>query len=76
MQATGNGLVQAMEIKKGMNGLTSGDYTAIRVVHCTEDGDIVVKFPAGDETVSLVAGDDRVLADLDITISSGKFDIN
>lgn len=76
MQTTGSGLIQAMEIKKGMNGISSGDFKAVRVVHCSEDGDIVVHFPDGDETVSLVAGDDRVLAELDITVSSGKFDIN
>lgn len=76
MQATGNGLIQALEIKKGMNGLSTGNFKAVRVVHCSEDGSIVVHFPDGDETVQLVAGDDRVLPGLDITISSGKFDLN
>jgi len=74
MQNSGNNLVQALEIMKGKNALTTGRHKA-RVIHCREDGDLIVHFDDGDETVSLVAGDDRTVG-YEITISSGTFDIN
>jgi len=70
--------IQALSIQKGMNGLTSGTFKGIAVIHCVEDGDIIVHFATGDETVSLVAGDDRTLGGVstEITINSGTFDLN
>jgi len=76
MQTTGNGLIQAVEWKKGMFGVGAGDYSSVGLLHCIEDGDVKAKFPAGDETASFKAGDDVALANIDITIVSGKFAVN
>jgi len=76
MTGNGTGLIQAVEIKKGKNALTTGVHELIRVIHCRADGDIIVHFPDGDETVSLTAGEDRTVDLLSVTISSGTFDLN
>ena len=68
--------IQTMSIQKGLNGITGGDFKGILLIHCIDDGDVVVHFPTGDETVSLNAGDDRSISNVDITISSGTFDLN
>jgi len=75
MQNSGISLIQTVEWKSGMP-VSSGDFRGVGLIHCVEDGDIVAKFPTGDETRSFVAGDDFALAGVDITVSSGKFDIN
>jgi len=74
MQNMGSNLIQALEIMKGKNALTSGRHKA-EVIHCRDDGDLIVHFPDGDETVSLIAGEDRTVG-YEVTISSGTFDIN
>lgn len=69
--------IQTMEIQLGNNGLTSGTHSGVKLVSCITDGDIIVTFRSGaTETVSLVAGTDRSLSNLQVEISSGSFDIN
>ena len=69
--------IQAMEIQKGRNGLSSGTTVdGAQLVHCVEDGSITVAFSSGDETVSFRAGDDRSITGESISVVSGKFDIN
>ena len=75
MQNSGISLVQAVEWRPGMP-VSSGDFKKVVLVHCVEDGDIIAHFKSGDETRSFVAGDDFTLAYVDITVSSGSFDIN
>jgi len=76
MQTTGNGLIQAVEWKKGSYGVGAGQYKSVRVLHCIEDGDVTAHFPDGNDTVTFTAGDDVTLAGIDIAIVSGKFAIN
>ena len=75
MQNSGISLIQTVEWKSGMP-VGSGDFKGVNLVHCVEDGDIVAHFASGDETRLFVAGDDFSLANVDITVSSGSFDIN
>jgi len=75
MQAVGNGLIQAVEWKDNMP-VTAGTFKSARLIHCNEDGGITAHFISGDKTRDLVAGDDLTLAGVDVTITSGNFDIN
>ena len=75
MQATGNGLIQAVEWKPDMP-VSSGDFKSIRLIHCVEDGSLTAKFLDGDKSRDFLAGDDFVLPMVDVTVSSGKFDLN
>ncbi len=75
MLNSGTSLIQTIEWKAGMP-VSTGDFDSVKVIHCVSDGDIIAKFPTGDETRSFVAGDDFSLAYVDITVVSGSFDIN
>ena len=75
MQNSGVSLIQAPEWKAGMP-VSSGDFNKVVLVHCVEDGQITAKFRSGDETRTFLAGDDFVLSYVDVTVVSGKFDIN
>ena len=75
MQRSGNNLIQTVEWKFGMP-VSSGDFKGVNLIHCVEDGDIKGLFVEGTETRSFIAGDDFVLAYVDITVLSGSFDIN
>lgn len=76
--------IQALEIQKGLNAVTSTDGAAsdgvfrnVMVVHCRADGSITVTFDDGTtEAVAMVAGEDRTLGGLDIDITAGTFDLN
>ena len=68
--------IQTLSIQKGLNGLASGNFKGILLIHCIADGNVTVHFPTGDETVSLTAGSDRSISNVDITINSGTFDLN
>ena len=75
MQATGNGLIQAVEWKPDMP-VSAGTFKSIRLIHCVEDGDITAAFKSGSKTRSFLAGDDYVLPMVDVVVVSGKFDLN
>lgn len=75
MTNAGVNLIQAIEWKKGMP-VDTGSFPGVNVIHCVEDGDITAHFKAGDETRSFIAGDDFVLAAVDVTVVSGSFDLN
>ena len=75
MQASGNGLIQAVEWKPDMP-VSSGDFTGVNLIHCVEEGDITAKFRSGDVTRTFVAGDDFTLPYVDVTVVSGSFDLN
>lgn len=76
--------IQAMEIQKGLNAVTSTDGAAsdgvfkkVMVVHCRVAGSITVTYDDGTtEAVAMIAGEDRTLSGLDIDITSGTFDLN
>ena len=68
-------LIQAIEWRAGMP-VSSGDFKSVSLIHCVEAGNIKAKFDAGEETRLFKAGDDFSLRNIDITVVSGKFDIN
>ena len=65
---------QAVEWKDN-SPISSGVHTA-NLIHCIEDGDVTAHFESGDKTRSFVTGDDVTLANIKVTVVSGKFDIN
>ena len=75
MQNSGMSLIQAVEWKHGMP-VSSGTFKGVNLIHCVADGHIKALFVEGDETRSFIAGDDFVLAYVDVTVLSGSFDIN
>jgi hypothetical protein len=75
MQRSGQSLIQAVEWKPGMP-VSSGDFKKVSLVHCVSDGDVTAHFKSGNETRTFKAGEDFVLAYVDITVNSGSFDIN
>lgn len=75
MKKNGGDLIQTVEWKAG-NPLTAGRHDGIFLIHCVEDGDLTAHFITGDETRSFVTGDDFSLANVDVTVVSGSFDLN
>ena len=75
MQNSGISLIQTVEWRAGMP-VSSGSFTGVDLVHCVDDGNITAHFPTGDESRDFYAGDDFSLANVDITVNSGSFDIN
>ena len=75
MQTTSNGLVQAVEWKPDMP-VSTGSFKSVCLIHCVADGNIVAHFKGGDKTRTFVAGDDFTLPYVDVTVSSGSFDLN
>ena len=76
MQLIGKDMIQALEWKKGCFGITTGTFKSVQVLSCLVDGDVTAHFPEGDETVSMLAGNDVVLDSVDITIVSGTWAFN
>ncbi len=64
-----------IEAKKGKEKISTGTFI-INAFCCTGDGDMTIHYPSGDETISYVAGESRVLANLEVTIVSGSFTVN
>ena len=75
MQNSGKSLIQAVEWKFGMP-VSTGDFKKVSLVHCVTAGSITAHFKSGDEPRTFAAGDDMTLAYVDITVTSGSFDIN
>jgi hypothetical protein len=77
MQKVGGQLIQAVEWKKGTVGTAGMQFKKVSLIHCVEDGDVTAHFTTGDETRSFKITDpDRILANVDITIVSGSFEVN
>lgn len=73
---TGGVPIQSFPLVQGKLNKTQGatSYTG-RMIHCVEDGDIVITWPDGTtETVSISFGSDfSFLEETSFVISSGKF---
>jgi len=54
---------------------TTGKHTA-QLLHCITDGSVTAHFKEGDKTRAFSAGDDITLDNVEVTITSGSFDIN
>jgi len=68
--------IQAMEIQPDISNITTGTIKDVKLIHCVGDGNITVAFSGGDEVVALVAGDDRSIPSLAVTVSTGEFTFN
>ena len=75
MQRSGSGLIQAVEWRPGMP-VNTGTFNKVVLLHCVADGEVTAHFKTGDETRTFKAGDDVTLPYVDVTISSGSFDVN
>lgn len=54
--------------------ITTGTITDVIGICCVTDGDIVVAFPLGDATISMIAGDQfGFLKPVSLEVSSGTF---
>ena len=64
-----------LSLQKGLINLGAGTYSAESIIHCEDDGDIILTWE--DETTdsySMLAGEDRAIYDVEtITINSGIF---
>ena len=77
MQTTGNGLINAIEIKKGQTKVGSGTFKSTLAVVCHEDGGLEVTFrDKTKETIQCVKGESFALAYLDVKVLGGKFTVN
>ena len=76
MNKAGNNLIQAIEWEKGKYGVTTGTFADVHVISCLSDGSITGAFKEGDETISMVAGSDVTVGNIDVTIVSGTWAFN
>ena len=68
--------MNAIQAQPGKEKVTGGTFIGVQQFCCTGDGDLVIHYKGGDETVTYVQGESRSLGGINVTVSSGSFTVN
>ena len=68
--------INAIQAQPGKEKVTTGTFVGVTQFCCNADGDLVIHYKSGDETVSYLKGESRSLGGVDVTVSTGSFTVN